>query len=97
MERTNQVLKGYLRNLVRYDQDDWYQLLPLAEFAYNSSATNAYGISPFFVNYGYHPQTDWMRERQAQNQEAELDSHWMKAIHKQAIEALNYTREAMKK
>jgi len=27
-ERTNQVLEGYLRNFVNYDQDDWYQLLP---------------------------------------------------------------------
>jgi len=57
-ERTNQVLEGYLRNFVNYDQDDWYQLLPLAEFAYNNSATNAHGMSPFFANYGYHPQTE---------------------------------------
>jgi len=44
-ERTNQVLEGYLRNFVNYDQDDWYQLLPLVEFAYNNSATNAHGMS----------------------------------------------------
>ena len=32
-ERTNQVLEGYdLRNFVNYDQNDWYQLLPLAEY-----------------------------------------------------------------
>jgi len=96
-ERTNQVLEGYLRNFVTYDQDDWYQLLPLAKFAYNNSTTNAHGMSPFFANYGYHPQTKWMRERQAQNPGAELYSHLMKAIHKQAVEALNYTREAMKR
>jgi hypothetical protein len=96
-ERTNQVLEGYLRNFVNYDQDDWYQLLPLAEFAYNNSATNAHGMSPFFANYGYHPQTEWMKERQAQNPGAELYSHWMKAIHKRAVEALNYTREAMRR
>jgi len=30
-ERTNQVLEGYLRTFVNYDQNDWYQLLPLAE------------------------------------------------------------------
>ena len=38
-----------------------------------------------------------MRERQAQNPGAELYSHWMKAIHKRVVEALNYTQEAMKK
>jgi len=32
-----------------------------------------------------------------QNLGAELYSHWMKAIHKQAVAALNLTREAMKK
>jgi len=96
-ERTNKVLEGYLSNLVNYDKDDWYQLLPLAEFGYNNSATTAHGMSPFFANYSYHPQTEWMRERQAQNPEAELYSHWMKAIHKRAIEALNYTREAMRR
>jgi len=57
-ERTNQELEGYLRNFVNYDQDDWYQLLPLAEFAYNNSRTNAHGMSPFFANYGYDPQTE---------------------------------------
>jgi len=97
MERTNQVLEGYLRNFVNYDQDDWYQLLPLAEFAYNNSATNAHGMSPFFVNSGYHPQKEWMRERQAQNPGAELYSHSMKAIYKWAVEVLNYTPEAMKR
>jgi len=33
MERTNQVGEGYSRRFVNYDQDDWYQLLPLAEHA----------------------------------------------------------------
>jgi len=40
-ERTSQVLEGYLRMFVNYDQNDWYQLLPLAEHAYNNSAINA--------------------------------------------------------
>jgi len=34
-ERTNQVLEGYVRTFVNYDQDDCYELLPLAEHAYN--------------------------------------------------------------
>jgi len=39
-ERTKQVLEGYLRTFVNYDQNDWYQLLGLADHAYNKSATN---------------------------------------------------------
>ena len=54
-EWTTQVLEGYLRNFVNYDQNDWYQLLPLVEHAYNNSVTNAHGMSPFYANYGFHP------------------------------------------
>ena len=57
-ERVNQVLGGSLRIFVNYDQNDWYQLLPLAEFAYNNSATSAHGMTPFFANSGYHPQME---------------------------------------
>ena len=32
-ERTDQVLEGYFRKFVNYDKNDWYQLLPLAEYA----------------------------------------------------------------
>jgi len=64
-ERTNQVLEGYLRTFVNYDHNDWYQLLPLAEHTYNNSATNAHKMTPLFANYGCHPQTEWMKEREA--------------------------------
>ena len=60
-EGTKQVLEGYLRNFVNYDQNDWYQLLPLAEHAYNNSVTNGQGMFPFYANYGFHPQTEWMK------------------------------------
>jgi len=53
-ERVNQVLGGYLRILVNYDQDDWYHLLPLAEYAFNNPVTTAHNMTPFFANYGYH-------------------------------------------
>jgi len=46
-ERTNPVLEGYLRNFVNYDQNDWYQLLPLAEYAYNNSKASAHKLTPF--------------------------------------------------
>ena len=36
-ERLNQTLEQYLRTFINYDQDDWVQLLPLAEYAYNTS------------------------------------------------------------
>ena len=94
---TNQVLEGYLRNFVNYNQNDWYQLLPLAEHAYNNLVTNADGMSPFYANYGFHPQTEWMKEREAQNPRTQLYAHWMQTTHLKAHEALDRTRESMNK
>ena len=39
---------------MNYQQDNWALLLPLAEFTYNNAASATTGISPFFVNKGYH-------------------------------------------
>src|SRR4051812_14260459 len=36
-ECTNQVLEQYLCCFVDYQQDNWVELLPLAEFAYNNT------------------------------------------------------------
>jgi len=66
-ESTNPVLEGYLRKFVNYDQKDWYQQLPFAENAYNNSATNAHKMTPFFAHYGFHPETEWTKEREAHN------------------------------
>ena len=36
-ERMNQTLEQYLRVYSNYQQDNWSDLLPLAEFAYNNA------------------------------------------------------------
>jgi transposase InsO family protein len=54
-ERVNQVLEQYLRCTVRYRQDDWADLLPMAEFAYNNAEHASTKMSPFFANSGHHP------------------------------------------
>jgi len=53
-ERTNQTLKQYLRTYCGFHQNDWSQLLPLAEFTYNNARSASTGMSPFFANYRYH-------------------------------------------
>jgi hypothetical protein len=53
-ERLNQTMKQYLRCYVNYQQDNWVELLPTAQLAYNNIATSTTGISPFFANYGYY-------------------------------------------
>ena len=54
-ERVNQSLEQYLHHYCNYEQDNSYDLLPLAEYAYNNSVTTATQMCPFFANYGFHP------------------------------------------
>ena len=54
-KRTNQTLEQYLRVYCNYQQDNWSELLPLAEFAYNNAPSATTGVSPFFTNKRYHP------------------------------------------
>ena len=55
-ERLNQTLEQYLRSYVNEQQNNWVELLPLAQFALNSAKSQATGTSPFFANYGYEPE-----------------------------------------
>ena len=57
-ERLNQTLEQYLRCFVTYQQDDWVNFLPLAEFSYNNSQHASTGFTPFYANYGRHPLFD---------------------------------------
>ena len=54
-ERQNQTLEQYLRIFCNMEQDNWAQLLPYAEFAYNDAQHSATKQTPFFTNSGYHP------------------------------------------
>jgi len=54
-EQTNQTLEQYLHIYCNYQQDNWSELLPLAEFAYNNAPSATTGVSLFFANKRYHP------------------------------------------
>ena len=49
------MLEQYLRIYSDYQQGDWANILPLAEFSYNNSKQFATNLSPFFANFGFHP------------------------------------------
>jgi transposase InsO family protein len=54
-ERTNQTLESYLRAFCSYQQDDWCDHLPLAEFSFNNTVNSSTQRTPFFANYGFNP------------------------------------------
>ena len=53
-ERVNQTLEQYLQIYCTYQQDNWSELLPMAEFAYNNALNASTGLTPFYANKGYH-------------------------------------------
>jgi len=59
-ERDNQTLEQYLRSYCSYQQDDWVSVLPFAEHAYNTSMSESTKASPFEINHGCSPQTQWL-------------------------------------
>lgn len=70
-ERVNQVLEQYLRCTINYQQDDWIEYLPFAEFAYNNTLHASTQQTPFFANYGYHPKLDLLNPVANNNPAAE--------------------------
>ena len=58
-ERTNQWLEQYLRFWVNHHQDNWRQLLPMAEYAHNSWRNETTKTTPYQTLMGYNPTADW--------------------------------------
>jgi hypothetical protein len=54
-EHTNTILEQYLRDYYNYQQNNWKQLLPIAEFCYNNTKSKSIGVTLFYVNFGYYP------------------------------------------
>jgi len=81
-EQMNQTVKTYLWHYVNAKQDNWVQLLPMAQFVYNSARNETTGKTPFIANYGYHPEV-W-RDPQAhgsKSQKVILDIADMRKLH----------------
>ena len=57
-EQTKQTLEQYLRHYINFKQNNWIDLLPLAQFAYNNHQHSTTRILPFYANYGKHPNWD---------------------------------------
>lgn len=54
-ERANRSIVQILRSVVRPDQNDWVDQLPLVEFALNSTVSSSTGFAPFELNFGHMP------------------------------------------
>jgi transposase InsO family protein len=53
-ERMNSVWEAYVRAFISWAQDDWAPLCPMAQIAINGRDATSTGVSPFFLQHGYH-------------------------------------------
>ena len=56
-EVMNRMIENYLRCYCSYHQNDWDDLLPAAEFAYNSAVSEDLGMCPLELDLGWNPKS----------------------------------------
>jgi transposase InsO family protein len=70
-ERVNRTVNSIMRNFVSEEQTDWALMLPMAQFAINSTVSEITGSSPFEINRGYIPRSlpapSWSTDSAAEN------------------------------
>ena len=48
-------MEQYLRHYINFRQDNWVELLPMAQLAYNNNVSETTEVSSFFANFGIDP------------------------------------------
>jgi hypothetical protein len=67
-------MEQYLRAFCNYEQDNWVELLPLAEFAYNNAIHASTRMTPFWANYHYHPVMQFKAPKQPSSLNSEIQA-----------------------
>ena len=70
-ERTNQTLEQYIRVYCNYQQDNWFTLLLLTEFAYNNTPSMTTTVTLFYANKGSHTNLTIHPERELSSSNAQ--------------------------
>jgi Chromo (CHRromatin Organisation MOdifier) domain len=95
-ERVNQELEQYLRLFVSQRQDDWDELLPMAEFAYNNHVHSATQHTPFLLDTRRHPRMGFEPAARPSHKEAVNEFVGrMKSTLDEARAALSKSKEEM--
>ena len=90
----NQILEVYLCCYINYNQDNWVQILPIAQFVYNSTISEPIRVLLFFANKGYNP-TVYKQPRadKVSAQEAVVQASRLKQLYYQLGLDLEFCRQ----
>jgi len=95
-ERLNQTIEAYVTAFVTKEQGNWVALLPMAEFAYNNSVTMGSRLTPFFANYGVHPNALDPPTLEPLIPASTVYAHWMRTVHKESWKRLEDAQQWMR-
>ena len=94
-EHVNQELEQFLQLFICERQDDWHDLLPLAEFAYNNHVHASTQYTPFYIDSGRHPRMGFEPSRPSHIETANEFVDRMKCTVDEAKAALTKARDEM--
>jgi hypothetical protein len=105
-ENANKGLLAWLRKYTNFYQDNWVEMLPSAEFAENGYDSETTKLSPFFINYGFHPRMSFdpalnpnpatSRPEQAKREEAQMTAKQMEETWKYVIQEIGKAQQVQK-
>ena len=95
MEWVNQELEQYLWLFTSERQDDWVDLLAMAEFQYNNHIHSLTQQTPFLPDSGQHPRMGFELKQPARMEVVNKFTDQMKMVLEEAKSALNKAKDDM--
>src|SRR5437762_13776892 len=94
-EAAVKVIQKLLKPFV-FQGQDWEDLLPSLEFAYNDTVQASTGQTPFYLNYGHHP-TGATRHEPVDNPHAEDQVRYLLRLQEAARDAINDAQQVQRR
>jgi hypothetical protein len=94
-EHVNQELEQYLRLFCSERQNDWVDLLPMAEFQYNNHIHSSTQQTPFMLDCGQHPRMGFEPQQPSRVESANEFANRMKLATEEAKAALSKAKDDM--
>lgn len=94
-EAAVKVIQKLLKPFV-FQGQDWEELLPSLEFAYNDTTQSSTGQTPFYLNYGHHP-TGVTRHEPVNNPHAEDQAQYLIRLQEAARDAINDAQQVQRR
>ncbi len=93
-KQMNQTVETYLKHYVNRNQNNWVQLLSMAQFAYNNTQNKTTEETPFWANYEYNLKV-WqeLQAHRSQSQKAILNIAEIKKLHRDLMNRIQQQTE----